>query len=250
MVWISKGPEPPVWRTVASVVLLYNWLLAVIVMAPVIVLRRATGHLSWREHMHLAFVSTLVGGALVLWLLRWQLRRESRGFDELGWRRSGGVIWPVFALACGAAYAIQLLGRVLVPDHELDVGLIKVVGVVVAVFAAIVEELVFRGYLLSEMKRRGTSAVWCVIASGVAFATIHGGPGLLGSIVPLTMFGSGPSVLTTFAMGALLGILYLGSRQALLPCILCRASVCVVVEPWLLVRRTAYLDTAWHVWFG
>lgn len=212
-----------VWGTIAVVVLAYNLLLGLLIVGPVVTIAMLDAGWGARPLVLVALAGTLVAEMLILVLLRAWLRRTSRCLGDLGLRRRGAAWATVIALVFGAGYAAFTFGIPAVAAHATELGLFKIAGAAIGVFAAVVEELVFRGFLLTEMRRRGIGIVSCVLVSGVTFALIHVGFSL-------------PSVAVTFVMGAFLAILYLRSGHALVPCILSHALINLLIEPWLLLH--------------
>ncbi len=101
-----------------------------------------------------------------------------------------------------------------IPDDILGKGwMIAINMIVIALFVPFIEEMFFRGYLLTRLSK-GLGNPESIIASSVVFALMHGHAGLW---VPV------------FISSCLISILYLKSKS-LYPCILCHGLQNAVVS--------------------
>lgn len=87
---------------------------------------------------------------------------------------------------------------------------------------AVVEECVFRGYLIGELERIRVSIPIQILVSGLAFGIIHVGFDLAG-------------ILMTLVMGMVLATVYFIGKRSLTPSIVGHVVINVLVEPWLLL---------------
>ena len=132
------------------------------------------------------FIGQVAGSLLVMWLL--SARKGTGSF-----RRDFGLTvrlsdwWAVFAgmgLQIGVALLLYPLIRLLYPDgppqqevatltsETRNLFEIVLVFLVVAVLAPVLEEMIFRGMLLSRLTR-SMSGGWAVVATAALFASIH-----------------------------------------------------------------------------
>ena len=132
------------------------------------------------------FAGQATGNLLMMWLL--SLRRGSGSFKrDFGLTVHLADSWAVFAgmgLQIGVALLLAPFVRLLFPDgppqqevaevtsESQSIFEIVVVLVVVVVLAPVVEEMIFRGMLLSRLTR-SMSNTWAVVVSAAAFASIH-----------------------------------------------------------------------------
>ena len=177
--------------------------------------------------------SVSLGGVLLsevvgfLALLAW-IRRRSVPLRSLGFIRP--VRWsPVgVALLFAVGYAGWTLSIPEVRCRAGEISLLKAWGALVSVIGALVEETVFRGFLLAELERLGKPSWVQVVVSGFTFGLLHLG------------FG-GWGIACTTLMGIVLAITYLWGGRSLLAPLAGHALINVAVEPWLL----AYLITSY-----
>ncbi len=138
--------------------------------------------------------------------------------------------WQGIVLALVVALIISgvtVLNPAIGPN-VLRFSLLKVVALVAALVAGVVEEVIFRGYLKTALKWMGRGRVSLVLLSGVLFALapLYG----IGSpLVWLTTWGS------TFILGVGLAVAYLVGKRGLTPVMIGHALVDAIIEPWLLL---------------
>ncbi len=87
---------------------------------------------------------------------------------------------------------------------------------------AIVEESVFRGYLISELRKLGVSTGAQIILSGASFGIIHAGFSFIG-------------ILFAFVLGIAMATAYVIGKHSLAPSVIGHTVVNILVEPWLLL---------------
>jgi len=132
------------------------------------------------------FTGQATGNLLVMWLL--SLRRGSGSFKrDFGLTVHVADSWAIVAgmgLQIGVALLMAPFVRLFYPDGppQQEVAEITsdsrsffdivIILVVVVVLAPVVEEMIFRGMLLSRLTR-SMSNTWAVVVSAAAFASIH-----------------------------------------------------------------------------
>ena len=85
--------------------------------------------------------------------------------------------------------------------------------------AAPVEEIIFRGYVMTATQSLGAGRVLQVVLSAVTYALAHpGGP---------------VAVLFTLVLGAALALTYLAGNRSLVPTVLAHMLINLVIEPGL-----------------
>jgi membrane protease YdiL (CAAX protease family) len=75
----------------------------------------------------------------------------------------------------GLAYAAYTLSNPAIGAHAAKLSPLKVWGAGVGCFGGVVEEIVFRGFVLTELDRIRTSVRLQVLVSGVVFGLLHAG---------------------------------------------------------------------------
>jgi membrane protease YdiL (CAAX protease family) len=132
------------------------------------------------------FAGQVAGSLLVMWLLT--TRKGTGSFPrDFGLTVRLADWWAVFAgmgLQIGVALMLFPLIQLLYPDgppqqevatltsESRGVFEVVLVFVVVAVLAPVLEEMIFRGMLLSRLTR-SMSGPWAVVVTSAAFASIH-----------------------------------------------------------------------------
>jgi membrane protease YdiL (CAAX protease family) len=92
----------------------------------------------------------------VLGLLLRRLHQHGKTLRDLGWGRP--TSYRSFALAIGIAILYSgytILGNPLIARHLLEISAFKLIGIGAAVVAGMVEETVFRGYVMTTLNAMG-----------------------------------------------------------------------------------------------
>ncbi len=137
----------------------------------------------------------------------------------LAW--SLGLVVGVFY----AAYAVRNIP--LVREHWRAVSLFKLLGILLAVAAALVEEAFFRRFLMDALMRAGWPAVVQVVASGLVFGLAHGIWGIMTGRVSV---GIG-TMIATGTLGTALGVVYVVGDRSLAPVIIAHFIVTATIQP-------------------
>lgn len=187
----------------------------------------------WLAHPETRLAAFLVGASVgelaALGVLAWWLRRRGANLRALGLGKATN--WRGMALGLVLAVGYSGLTAALNPTvspNLLRLTLLKGLAIVAALVAGLVEETIFRGYLMTYMGAMGRGRVTQVLVSGAAFAIAH----FYGFVSPaalLATFGA------TFFLGVALAVTYLVSNRSLTPVIVSHALIDLVIEPWLLL---------------
>ncbi len=161
----------------------------------------------------------------VFWLVKF---KKIIQWKEMGFRLPRKKIYYVVGvfvmplnLFVAFIYALTVINlgidRIITPPIPADIlgkgWMISINMIVIALFVPVIEEMFFRGYLLTRLSK-GLGSLESIIASSVVFALMHGHAGLW---VPV------------FISSCLISILYLKSKS-LYPCILCHGLQNAVVS--------------------
>jgi membrane protease YdiL (CAAX protease family) len=109
--------------------------------------------------------------------------------------------------------------------------LLKLIAVIAAVTAGIVEEVIFRKWIMDYLDRGGMGMLLQVLASGLAFGLGHAMWGLLARSFDAVLH----SVVSTGILGIALGVVYLAADRSLAPCIVAHFFMTALTEPGLMV---------------
>jgi uncharacterized protein len=124
----------------------------------------------------------------------------------------------LLGLVFGLAYAAYTLSNPAIGAHAAELSPLKVWGAGVGCFGGVVEEIVFRGFVLTELDRIRTSVRLQVLVSGVVFGLLHAG-------------FSPAGMMLTFVMGLVLAVVYMLGRRSLTPVALSHAVINLLIEP-------------------
>jgi hypothetical protein len=142
----------------------------------------------------------------------------------------------VAAVTFAAAYiAYTFWALPFVRDRQGELSLFKLVGVTAAFASGIMEELVFRRFLMDTAFAHGINSIGQILISGVVFGLFH----LIWHVFSADKRFALFSAASTIVAGcALAGIYLLGGRN-LGPCIAAHMMINLVVEPWLVLAAVS-----------
>ena len=124
-----------------------------------------------------------------------------------------------------SAYAIRNIP--LVREHWHAISFVKLLGVLVAVAAAVVEEAFFRRLLMDALLRAGWSTAIQVFASGFVFGVAHASWALVTGRV---VIGVG-AMIATGTLGTALALVYVLADRSLAPVIVAHFVVTATIQP-------------------
>jgi membrane protease YdiL (CAAX protease family) len=138
---------------------------------------------------------------------------------------------PAWALACVIAVLYVWSARSIgdVREHMFRPSGLKAVAVVTALVAGIVEEVIFRRWVMDYLDRAGHGVVVQVVASGLTFGLVH----LLWGIRNLAA-GVNAAVSTSL-LGFGLAVVYIVGDRSLAPCIVAHFVISALIEPGLVL---------------
>src|SRR5215831_9687905 len=175
-------------------------------------------------------------GVIVEWLfvlgLWFVLRRRRTFFKTLGVRRFG--TWPAWVLALSLAALsiasnLRLFPRMGIPISAafFPHGFHLFAALVLGITAGFCEEVLFRGFLMTQFAEAGYGKAMQVLMPGVAFGLAHAGYLNQGILVWL-----GIAVPTAF-LGMMWGIAYLLGRRGLVPTMVAHFLNDATALPWI-----------------
>ena len=145
--------------------------------------------------------------------------------------QSGTLPSWVLGLAIAAAYIVTGTRLPSVRAHVVRPSLLKFLALLMALAAAVLEEVFSKTLLMNFLSDRGLGATVQVLISALAFGLAHGIWGLLGRSLSAAL---GPAIYTAI-MGAGLAIVYLMSGRSVAPCIVAHFFITFLLEPGLLL---------------
>ncbi len=164
-------------------------------------------------------------GILVIWL-----RYRGRSLADLGWGRRVRLGPVGLGIFVALLYAGFTLSSPVFGSNALELSWFKAWGALVGVVGGLVEETVFRGFVMWELDSAGVSPWGQVLASGVLFALIHGG---------FRLFWLDPVILTGMSFTLILGLalagIYLYGGRSLTPPAIGHGLINLLLEPWLMM---------------
>ncbi len=111
---------------------------------------------------------------------------------------------------------------------------LKVIAVVVAVVAGILEEVVFRKALMDWLDGLDYGIALQIFASGMTFGLAHSVWGLFGQ----SWRAAAGATIATGAFGLGLAIVYIAAGRSLAPCIAAHFLITALIEPGLMLAAT------------
>ena len=140
----------------------------------------------------------------------------------------GTVLAWCLGLVVAAVYAAYAVRNIpLVREHWRAVSAFKLLGILVAVSAAVVEEAFFRRIIMDELMGAGWPAVVQVVASGLIFGLAH----LIWGIMTRRVSVGVGTMVATGTLGTALGIVYVVGDRSLAPVIVSHFIVTATIQP-------------------
>ena len=186
-----------------------------------------------------------ISAGVMLLFFMWRIHKQSlRSLGFGSWREGRGLLLQGVllgfgtVLAIGGVYLVTGACQLTIPSDQLRA--LRVVGgfFPIAILIAVLEELVFRGYVLQRLLAYSTALG--VTGSSAAYALVHLRP-------PLEWPGSAMQLTGLFLLGCVLAWSYLRSRQLYLAVGLHAGFAYFAVSNKLLVAFTAPSSIRWLV---
>jgi membrane protease YdiL (CAAX protease family) len=145
--------------------------------------------------------------------------------------RLGTPLGWLLALIVTAAFTYYSARLPSVRHNMFRPSLLKLLAILMAVAAGILEEAIFRRMLMNHLQSEGFSAAVQIILSGLTFGVAHGIWGLFGRNVAAAV----GATLATGALGTALGIVYIASHRSVASCIVAHVVIDFFIEPGLVL---------------
>ena len=184
-----------------------------------------------------AIILALIAAIEGAWILLNFYVNGTRFFQYLGfWPHvSGTPLGWLLALIVSALYVAVAARLPSVRENLLRISWLKLLGLTVAISAGILEEVMFRRWLMNYMQDRHHAGVMLqIIVSGLAFGLAHGVWGLMGKSVRAAI----GATVATGILGIGLAIVFVASGRNLAPCIVAHFLINLLIEPGLVLAAT------------
>jgi membrane protease YdiL (CAAX protease family) len=142
---------------------------------------------------------------------------------------SGTAISWILALLIVVIYCTSAAKISDVKRYMFKIDRLKFVSIFAAVFAGIMEEIIYRKWIMDYLNSHDYSVVLQVILSGLAFGIVH----LMWGVKNIKAGVN--AVISTSLLGSGLAIVYLVSERSLAPCIVAHFFITALIEPGLLI---------------
>ena len=142
---------------------------------------------------------------------------------------SGTALSWALALLIVILYCFSAAKISEVKYHMFKMDRLKVIAILAAVFAGIMEEVIYRKWIMDYLDSHDVSVIVQVALSGLAFGIIHLLWGIKNRKAGVNAF------ISTSLLGFALAIVYLVSERSLAPCIVAHFKITALIEPGLLV---------------
>lgn len=184
-----------------------------------------------------AIILALIAAIEGAWVLMNSYANGARFFRYLGfWPHLGGTTlgW-LFAFVVTALY-VGLAARLpSVRQNLFRISWLKLLGLAVAISAGILEEVMFRRWLMNWLQdRHHTGVIVQIVGSGLAFGLLHGVWGLMGKSIRAAI----GATVATGVLGIGLAIVFVAAGRNLAPCIVAHFLINLLIEPGLVLAAT------------
>jgi membrane protease YdiL (CAAX protease family) len=192
----------------------------------------AAQHGSEPQRFLLSFAAGILSEWIVVlgvWLL---LKRRGQNFKSLGtWRIGNCAAWALaLSLASlSTASNLRFLPRMHVPISNafMPHGFHLAASPALGITAGFCEEVLFRGFLMTEFADAGYSGFAQVFFPGLGFAVAHLGYSVYGVVAAIGI------IIPTALLGMLWGVAYLLGKRALVPCMVAHFINDATAGPWI-----------------
>ena len=140
----------------------------------------------------------------------------------IGWL-AGLLVTTVFVAACMRLPSVR--------SNLVRISWLKLLALLLAVAAGILEETVFRKMLMDYLSRHGIANAGQVLLSGVAFGLAHAIWGVVGR----SWRAAAGAAAATGLLGIMLGFVYLAAGRNLGPCVAAHFLIDFLAEPGLVL---------------
>jgi uncharacterized protein len=144
-------------------------------------------------------------------------------------------VWILSLMIAGGYLAYTFRAVPLVFKKQKEISAFKIIGLCSGLIAGIIEELLFRRWLMDFAMKHGIGVILQIAISGVSFGLFHAVWSLPGGNMKFGLKAS----LSTTVLGLSLATLYMIGDRNIGPCIVSHCVISMTVEPWLLLAAVS-----------
>jgi PhnB protein len=159
----------------------------------------------------------------------------------LGWRfiwylgfvpgRAGTAIGWIAALITIAIFVALALRLPSVRANLFRFSFLKVLALLVAVSAGILEEVMFRRWTMNFLQEHGYGLALQVLGSSLIFGLLHGVWGLFGG----NLRAAAGAIVATGLLGIMLALVFIAAGRSLAPCVTAHFFINALIEPGIML---------------
>ena len=196
-----------------------------------------------RQRVTVELTAAMLAEVLVLLLVTISLHKRGLTLRSLGLSASSTRAgWVSAALVAALFLAFNLWLPLRNETRFSEVSLFHIYNAVTAGFVAgFVEELLFRGYVMTELQRSGWGSRSQVCISALSYGLVHASWGIISGVFTFQLIGG--AVIGTAIFGLCCSVVYLASRRNLLPVMLCHGLIDFTIEPWLFMLALSMMHS-------
>jgi membrane protease YdiL (CAAX protease family) len=196
-----------------------------------------------RQRVTVELTAAMVAEVLVLLLVIVCLRKRGLTLRSLGLSASSTRVGWVAAALVAALFLAFNLGLPLRNETRFsEISIFHIYNALAAGFVAgLVEELLFRGYVMTELQRSGWGRTGQVLISAISYGAVHASWGIISGAFTFQLIGG--AVIGTAIFGLCCSAVYLASRRNLLPVMLCHGLIDFTIEPWLFMLALSMMHS-------
>jgi len=186
-----------------------------------------------RQRVTVELTAGLIAEIGVLCVLVLLLRRRGVGLRSLGlWQPASMTGWIVAGLVAALFLGFNLALPLRAEKNLTEVSLFHIYNAVAAALVAgFVEETLFRGFFMTELRLSGWGNMAQLVISSVLYGAVHATWGVISGIFTWELLGG--AVIGTTVFGCFFAATYLVSRRSLMPVIVGHGLINLVIEPWM-----------------
>jgi membrane protease YdiL (CAAX protease family) len=184
-----------------------------------------------------AIILGLIAAIEGAWVLLNLYFNGTRFFSYLGFAPhiGGTPLGWLLAFVVTGLYVAAAVRLPSVRGNLFRISWLKLLGIAVAISAGILEEVVFRRWIMNYLQdRHHAGIVVQIIISGLAFGLAHGVWGLMGKSLRAAI----GATVATGILGIGLAIVFVASGRNLAPCIVSHFLINLLIEPGLVLAAT------------